>query len=60
MGILRELAGIGAAPACVWGVVHVIDSLLRFVERRAVLRRTPKGQLASVIRALNAPRRSAK
>ena len=54
MGSLRELAEYGAAPFCIWGVVHTIDSLLRHFERRAVLRRTPADQLASVLRALNA------
>jgi hypothetical protein len=44
----------------VWGVVHIVDGLLRHWEVRAILRRTPDDQFASVVRALNASRRSAR
>ena len=65
MGTLRELVELGAAgpvyvPVYVWGAVHVVDGLLRIWEMRIILRRTPDDQIASVVRALNASRRSAK
>jgi hypothetical protein len=63
VGTLRELVGVGAIQAvawtAAWTTVQIVRSVLSALEVRAILRRTPDDQIVSVVRALNATRRSA-
>lgn len=47
---------IPTPAAIVVGVIYVIRMLLRWQERRSMIKKTPADQMVQLARALNAPR----